>query len=188
MQAKQRNIKIFDITCDDAASFEALLSKNGTLIKNYLVVLKNPSEKCEDIAKKHSLRYIVDSGDFPKYSVSKKELLTPSSDIKEMTKEQTHETHKVETKTLRSGTSIEHAGSFTLFGRINSGARVEIDGEASIYGDIDGFLEVRGKFIIVKGKVSGSIIFNGEILENPLFDGGLKKVSNSGEKVVVEEM
>ncbi|MFW6308167.1 MAG: septum site-determining protein MinC [Campylobacterales bacterium] len=189
MQAKQKNIKIFDITCDDATSLDTLLTKNGALIKNYLVVLKECTKECENIAKKHSLRYIVDNGDFPKYSISKKEVISHETQVDENKSEDRNtQTHLVLNKTLRSGTSIEHTGSFTLFGRVNSGARIEVDGEVSIYGDIDGSLEVRGKFIILKGKVSGSIIFNGEILESSLFDGGLKKVAENGEKVVVEEI
>jgi septum site-determining protein MinC len=82
-------------------------------------------------------------------------------------------------KTIRSGEEIVHDGDVTIFGRVNSAAKVIAEGNIEVYGTIDGLVQSDGDYMIVKDLGKGHIIFNGDILEKELFDGNLKKVTYS---------
>lgn len=202
--AKQKNIKIFHIQIDDFDAFEKFFSKNAMLVKNYLIILDgNVTPEVKALLDKAGAVYIQNSAAFPKFSLIKKDTSesdTTPAQTKPQPQAVTQNTtnseppkqpacsKKIIDKTLRSGTEIEHAGPVAIFGRINNGARVVAQGELEVFGDIDGLVECEGAYMIVKGVVNGSIIFNGEIVEPSLFDGSLKKISTHENKLVVEEL
>lgn len=195
ISAKQKNIKIFHISTDSFDEFAELYKKNGALIRHYLIVLEGKeSGKIHSFLEQEGVLSLIKRDNFPKYSSLKQEISyekiekeRSSDKIQEVTTNP-HPSKMVINKTLRSGVEIEHIGPLTLFGRVNDGAKLSVKGDLEVFGDIDGFVECEGDYFILKGVIGGSVIYNGEILENQLFDGKLKMVTIKDGKVEVLEL
>lgn len=91
-------------------------------------------------------------------------------------------------KPVRSGEEIVHDGDITIFGRVNSAAKVLAAGNVEIYGCVDGVVECDGAYMILKEIGKGYVVFNGDILEKELFDGKLKKVTRSDDGPLVKDI
>lgn len=91
-------------------------------------------------------------------------------------------------KPIRSGEEIIHDGDVTVFGRVNSAAKVLAEGNVEIYGCIDGLVQCDGEYMVVKEIGKGYVVFNGDILEKELFDGKLKRVTCSETGAVVKDI
>ncbi len=91
-------------------------------------------------------------------------------------------------KPIRSGEEVIHDGDITIFGRVNSAAKVLAEGNVEIYGCIDGLVQCDGEYMVIKEIGKGYVVFNGDILEKELFDGKLKRVTRSETGAVVKDV
>jgi septum site-determining protein MinC len=80
-------------------------------------------------------------------------------------------------KPLRSGEEIITEDDIVVFARINSGAIIKTDGNAEIFGIVDGHIEVNGDYLILKNINKGEVIFNSESLDKTIFNGIIKKIT-----------
>lgn len=194
ISAKQKNIKIFHVSADSFDEFAELYRKNGALIRHYLVVLEGKeSDKIREFLEGEGVFSVIKKDGFPKYSSIKQDISSESAEKETYEKSQDGEKSQLPSKmiinkTLRSGVEMEHTGSLTLFGRVNDGAKLSVKGDLEIFGDIDGLVECEGEYFILRGFVRGSVIYNGEILDNELFDGKLKIATIKDGKAEVSEL
>jgi septum site-determining protein MinC len=196
MKAKQKNIRVFELNIENEDDFFSYMDKNIILLKDYLLLINGTlTSKMQE--------YLDEKGCCYK-SMQGCSLKLGAKEVRNQTKEESKpieivqyievEDEKSEPTTLtfhtpiRSGTIVEHDGDITIFGRVNSGAKVICGGNLSVFDMIDGIVECDGDYMILKDIQKGYAVFNGDILDKGLFDGTLKKITKSIDGPVVKEL
>ncbi len=199
MKAKQKNLRIFEIELTTDDDFFAYMEKNKILLKDFFLLIHGHIS--DDVVKyldKEGFCYKL-AKDCPIKTTSRQTSGEKSAIIeqKDTPKAQPARKHTViaeRVKTLviqqpiRSGVEVEHAGDVTIFGRVNSAAKVLAEGNVEVYGVIDGLVQCDGEYMIVKELGKGHIIFNGEILDREHFDGKVKKISYGKKGVEIKDL
>ncbi len=203
MRAKQKKIRVFDIFVENENSFFEYMKKNQILLKDYLLVVDGEvSEKIIDFLDSNGFCYILQAKCHIKMIDSPATTLNQSSNkneqeqkddkkiqiIKEVIVKKDASNTKVIKKPIRSGEVVESDSDIVIFSRVNSGAKVICEANASIFGEIDGVVEVNGEFLILKSINKGYVIFNGDILEKDDFDGRYKKVIKYEDGYKIEDL
>ncbi len=200
MKAKQKTIRIFDIEITNDEDFFAYMDKNLILLKDFFLLLNGQISDevkkylddhgiCFKIAKECNIK--ISS----KHNSSENRAIMPNKPKESKSSKETKiEIVKQRVKTLviekpiRSGTEIEHDGDITVFGRVNSAAKVIAEGNVEIYGIIDGLVQCDGDYMIVQELGKGHIIFNGDILDRDLFDKNVKKITKDKDGILVKDL
>jgi septum site-determining protein MinC len=196
MKAKQKNIRVFELNVENEDDFFSYMDKNIILLKDYMLLVNGTiTSKMQE--------YLDEKGCCYK-SMKDCSLKLGAKEIKKPTKEESKpieivqyvevEDEKAELTTLtfhtpiRSGTIVEHDGDITIFGRVNSGAKVICGGNLSVFDLVDGIVECDGDYMILKDIQKGYAVFNGDILEKELFNSTLKKITKSIDGPVIKEL
>jgi septum site-determining protein MinC len=205
IKAKQKTIRIFDIKIENEADFFPYMDKNLILLKEYLLILSGDvTPKITKYLDKNSICFMTTedcnlklktkSNNTTKSDImaKNKSSVTKSRDQITINSQPEDKMEKIETllieKPIRSGEEIVHNGDITIFGRVNSAAKVIAEGNVEVYGLIDGLVQCDGKYMIVKELGKGHIIFNGDILEREDFDGNLKKVTLTSDGISIKDV
>jgi len=201
MKAKQKRIRVFDIVVENEDKFFEFMDKNLILVKDYLLLISgNITQSVIDYLNNNSLCFVsMDDCHIKRVEGSSSEPIpvvqeqTKTSQPEVIIKEQIiHEKSENKTivlnKPIRSGEVVESDGDIVVFSRVNSGAKVICEGNVSIYDVIDGIVESYGDFMIVSKLGKGHIIFNGDILDKELFEGGTKKVIKTKDSFKIEDL
>jgi septum site-determining protein MinC len=198
MYAKQKKIRVFEILLKDEGDFFAYVEKNLVLLKEYLLLIKGDYvESVEKFLDMNGLCYLFIGECNLKNST---ELMKPQSvsesgnsivntsklDIGEVKKGSLPT--KIIDKPLRSGTIFEYEGDIVMFARVNSGAKIICESNVQLFDKIDGIVESNGDFMILKSIDKGSVVFNGDILEQNDFNGVIKRVVKTDSGYRVEEL
>ncbi len=201
MKAKQKTIRIFDIEITNDKEFFAYMDKNLILLKDFFLLLRGHiSDDVINYLKDHNFCFKAakdcnikisskhTSSDNRAIMAQKEKIAGKSSDKKEIqiVKERV-KTLFIE-KPIRSGTEIDHEGDVTIFGRVNSAAKVIAAGNVEVFGVIDGLVQCDGDYMIVKEVGKGHIIFNGDILDRDLFDGSIKKITKNKDEILIKDL
>ncbi len=202
MKAKQKTIRIFELDVEDESHFFDYMEKNIILLKDYFLLIHGtltPKMKeyleekgtCFKEAKSCRLKISSKSESIKKNDTIEK---IPASDApKKILLPQEEEEREQESTTLlyekpiRSGEEIIHEGDMTIFGRVNSAAKVLCSGNVQVFGRVDGLVQCDGEYMIAKEIGNGYIVFNGDILEKELFDGPLKRVTRSEDGPIIKD-
>jgi septum formation inhibitor MinC len=83
-------------------------------------------------------------------------------------------------KNLRSGEDINTDADVMITGRINSGAKVKTNGNATILDVVDGDVEAWGEYLVVKSIGKGTVSFRGVRVDKELLNGKAKLVTFDG--------
>ncbi len=208
MKAKQKNLRIFEIEIDDEAAFFPYMEKNLPLLREYLLLLGGEvSEEIERYLQEREICYLrseecrikphTRTPNDQKRAIIEQTPPAPAPEASGVTEPlPTASDHErpcaiaplVFERTVRSGEMIEHEGGVTIFGRLNSGAKVVARGAVEIYGDVDGMVECEGEYMILKRIGRGHVLFNGDILDAEAFDGTLKRVLKRGESFEIKDL
>ncbi len=202
MKAKQKNLRIFEIEVVSDDAFFAYMNKNEILLKDFFLLINGHiSDAVTEYLDSHGFCYKLAKDcriKIPsKQTSGEKRAIMESEEAAQKSaasprKQVSIVREAVKTLVLhqpvRSGVEITHEGDVTVFGRVNSAAKVLAEGNVEVYGVIDGLIQCDGEYMIVKELGKGHIIFNGEILDRELFDGNLKKVTYAKEGVVVKDL
>ncbi|OQX74494.1 MAG: hypothetical protein B6D59_02300 [Campylobacteraceae bacterium 4484_4] len=211
MKAKQKNLRIFEIEIENESDFFAYMEKNLILLREYLLMIGGivtpaihtylqeqqicyvESEKCnvKSFSKTNigTERGIIEQKSEPMTEMEE----TPAKTVTpEVDSRQDHPPEKPKTiifdRTVRSGEEIVTEGNVTIFGRLNSGAKVIAGGVVEIYGDVDGMVQCDGDYMIVRNLGRGHIIFDGNILDSEAFDGKMKKILKKDGMTVIKDL
>ena len=209
MKAKQKNIRIFELEVEEESHFFEYMDKNIILLKDYFLLIhgeltpkmqeyledKGTCFKTADSCKlklssksnTQEKRDIIEKESKEEKPAREPEQFQYPEEEQEPAIDETHKTLLFE-KPIRSGEAIVHAGDITIFGRVNSGAKVLCEGNVEVYGCIDGLVQCDGEYMVAKEIGKGYVIFNGDILEKELFDGTLKRVTRSEEGAVIKDI
>lgn len=188
MTVKQKNLRVFHITVDQKESFLLYLEKNKTLLMEFFLLIDGEvDEAIEQILADEGFCYKNISTCKLKFSSVKKELVVKEEVLQEKVLK---EKMKVYDRPIRSGEEINEELPITVFGRINSGAKLFCTQSVSIYGEIDGLVQCDGEYMVLQGlSKRGSLIFNGEIIEKELLKSGvLQKIIVKNNKLEVRDI
>ncbi len=196
MQAKQKNIRVFVLTIEDETEFFTYMEKNLILLKEYLLLLQGTvtSNITDYLNEKGCCYKVVDNCSIKLDLKEPKQETTPQKiEIVHYVQEEEHPTTPASaTKTfytpIRSGMVVEHKGDITVFGRINSGAKLLCEGNLSVYSMIDGVVECEGEYLILKEIGKGYAIFNGDIINKEQLDGKLKYITKGEEGYIMKDL
>ncbi len=202
MKAKQKNIRIFELEVEEEGAFFDYMEKNIILLKDYLLLIKGTltpkmrqyleeNGTCFKETKQCNIKFSSKDTSSKKRDIIEEEKPQEVVMVLEVEKEATSESIAktlLFEKPVRSGEEIVHDGDITIFGRVNSAAKVLCEGNVEVYGTIDGLVQCDGEYMIVKDIGKGYVVFNGDILEKDLFDGKLKRVTRSEEGAVVKDI
>ncbi len=201
MRAKQKNLRIFEINITNDQDFFAYMEKNLILLKDFFLFLQGKisddviaylDEKglCYKIAENCNIKIPSKQTTTENSAIISQEepknkpniALSTTRIVKEYIK-----TLLIE-QPIRSGREVIHEGDVTIFGRVNSAAKVIASGNVEVYGIIDGMVQSDGDYMIIKELGKGYIIFNGDILERELFDGSIKKVTKDKNGALIKDL
>ncbi len=201
MKAKQKTIRIFDIEITNDEEFFAYMDKNLILLKDFFLLLNgHVSEEVTTYLTKHN--FCFKAAKDCNIKISSKQSSSENRAIMSQKSEEKYNSstetkiqivkEKVKTlfieKPIRSGTEIEHDGDVTVFGRVNSAAKVIAAGNVEIYGIVDGLVQCDGDYMIIQELGKGHIIFNGDILDRDLFDKNVKKITKSKDGILIKDL
>jgi len=206
MKAKQKNLRIFYLEIESEEDFFTYMDKNFILLKDYfLMVDGNITPKIMDFLESKDMCYkLAEECNLKNFSKANTDAnngtIKKNSNPKvvEVTKYIISDTPQngstcdrtlLINKPVRSGEEIVHNGDVTVFGRVNSAAKVICTGNAKVYGLIDGLVQCDGDYMVVRDLgQKGFIIFNGDILDRVDFDGNLKKVIKTREGIEIKDI
>lgn len=173
MDIRQKNLRVFEIDIVDENEFFDYINRNLVILRRYLLFIKGlVTVDVFDFLDSTGLFYI---------DIRDLDITSISGHTKEIKLEP--EVHYIKreklviNKPLRSGEEIMIDDDIVIFSRINSGAVVKVNGNAEIFGIIDGYVEANGNFLILKEINKGEVVFNSESLDKKLFNGIIKKVT-----------
>jgi septum site-determining protein MinC len=202
VKTKQRNLRVFEIECEDVAVVRTYLTKNKALIDGLMVLLKgSKANECRSICEDEELCYaVVGKCENDRQSVPKKAIKAHEPVDEEKTEEKIVEIVEkiviqtvyvdrhaeviepksdkvVKFSTVRSGEDIVTNGDVAVFGRVNSGAKIKAEGSVEVFDTIDGLIECAGEYMLLKSIGKGTVMFAGNKLDAKSFDGKIKKVT-----------
>jgi len=187
MKLKQKNLKAFELTIDDEEQFRSYLSKNAPLMQGHLLVLTNsPTENLSAFLKEQNFCFVstenceLNSRKHQSVKVHEEPKLEEKPEP--IKSEEKIVTPLIEEKTIlhrpvRSGETINAKGDVVVFGRVNSGSLLNIEGNGEFFDIIDGTINCSGDYLILKSIGNGSVIFNSEIINKEALKGSLHLVT-----------
>ncbi|MDD2825553.1 MAG: septum site-determining protein MinC [Sulfurospirillaceae bacterium] len=159
----------------------------GNITKSIAFVLEQSGVCYKDITS-CSLRFGAIKKDIP---ADMKELHTEQHEKKEE-KPLVEQNKKLRIldRTIRSGEEIYETVPITIFGRVNSGAKIFCEESMNIYGIVDGLVECDGEYLIISGiSPRGNVIFKGEIIDKESVKlNVLQKITMRDSVIEIKEM
>jgi len=197
MKLKQQNLKAFELTIDDEEQFRSYLSKNAPLMQGHLLVLTNsPTENLSAFLKEQNFCFVstenCELNSRKRQSVRVQEEAKVEEKPEPIKKEEKIATPLVEKKTIlhrpvRSGETINAKGDIVVFGRVNSGSLLNIDGNGEFFDIIDGTINCNGDYLILKSIGNGSVIFNSEVINKEVLKSSLHLITYK-DGIIIKEI
>lgn len=191
MNVRQQNIKSFDIEIEDEVEFFTYFNKNLPLLQSHLMILRGKVSNGVKVYLQNKKVAFVDANEV-NISTKRAKKVEPQESVTKIepkVQEPTVEEKECEkslliSRTVRSGENIEHSADITIFGRINSGAKIIGEGNVQIFGIVEGEVQSQGDYILLQGiGNSGHVVLHDEKVE-PLEcaknDMTLVKLSSAG--------
>lgn len=196
LKAKQKNLRVFEITVTEHDELVAYIEKNFILLREYLLILEGSvTEQTQAYLNSKNLCFLDKAnciGNTVSHKNSQKNDAPSENDDKNVQNNQKNPCNShavVYNRPIRSGEEIITDQDVVIFGRINSGAKVITEGNLQLFGDLDGIIQVDGEFMLLQKISLGNAVFNGEILDKDKFNGSLKKITlNDDGNAVIEDI
>jgi septum site-determining protein MinC len=198
VKAKQKTLRIFDMTIEQEADFFPYMEKNLILLREYLLMLSGEvTPKIVDYLNQNNICFmqtkdchvkLSSKQNTPQQAPTREQISTNNPQKSVIVQESKIIKTLLLQKPVRSGEEIVHDGDVTIFGRVNSAAKVMAEGNVEIYGTIDGLVQCDGDYMIIKDIGKGYVVFNGDILDKDQFNGNLKKVTYSSVGVSIKDI
>jgi septum site-determining protein MinC len=198
MKVKQQNVKSFEFTVDEPEAFFKYIQTNLALFQGHLLILKG--DRVSDVLtflEDNSLCYVNATA----CELQTKKRQTPvvvapeNNKLTEKVEKKVVETSTVPLermvihRPLRSGEELVTNQDVTVFGRVNSGARIECKGNVEIFGLIDGTIIANGEYLLIQHVGSSGVVsFHAQTIDHQHFDGTLKKIMMKNDQLVIKEL
>lgn len=199
MIVKQKNLRVFYIKIEQVEEFLAYYVKNRILLKEFFLLIEGEENQAIlNLLDEDKVCYKFINSCNIKLLHVKKEALALEEQQEKVNKtlfdkepiEQPESKKGIITfnRPIRSGEEIHEELPVTVFGRINSGAKLFCAQSVAVFGDIDGLVQCDGEYLICSAITPrGHVIFNGEIIQRESLQGdGLKKIEFKENKLVIK--
>ncbi|OHE15510.1 MAG: hypothetical protein A2540_06585 [Sulfurimonas sp. RIFOXYD2_FULL_37_8] len=171
MKVKQYSVKVFEINIESQSSFLTFMDKNIIMLKHYLIYLRGEiTPAIEEYLNKNDITYTT------RLSLSDtkhQDLVLKQSDL------------KIIDEIVRSGQDIKVASDLLILNRVNSGAKLQVEGNLIITGVVDGMIFCNGDFMLVKTSSKAMIVFNGVEIDGSLLQNKFNKIIFNGDEIIV---
>lgn len=190
LKIQQHNLQVFFISKDnDFDELERFITKNKEMLKLYLMIVEDLSERLKDLLEKYEIDYIEPKNPhFGKkrlidkdISDLKQHLAMTTCDLnKNSTKKSVNQMNptanlanqstdsnlsyiksQVFTEIIRSGKEITGESDIVVFNRVNSGANIKSNKNVFVFGKCDGNIDCRGEYMVLSRIAKGKILFQG---------------------------
>ncbi|MDD3342170.1 MAG: septum site-determining protein MinC [Sulfurospirillaceae bacterium] len=200
MKVTQKNIRVFHIVIDEEALFLEYFRKNSILLKEFFLLVEgNITKSIAFVLEQSGVCYKDITSCSLRFGAIKKETTADTQQsygTQEAKQEdaqplaQENKKLKIFDRTIRSGEEIHEIFAVTIFGRVNSGAKVFCEDCMSIYGIVDGLVECDGEYLIINGiSPRGNVIFKGEIIDKEsVKQNVLQKITMRNSVIEIKEM
>jgi septum site-determining protein MinC len=200
MKVTQKNIRVFHITIDDETLFLEYFRKNSILLKEFFLLIEgNITKSVAFVLEQSGVCYKDINHCSLRFGVIKKETPVDEPELQAHQQEEKEEKQplhvedkklKVYDRTIRSGEEIHEVFPMSIFGRVNSGAKVFCEESMSIFGIIDGLVQCDGEYLMLSGiSPRGNVIFNGEIIDkDSIKQNTLQKITMRHSVIEIKEM
>lgn len=171
MKVKQYSIKVFEINIDSQSSFLSFMDKNIVMLKHYLLYLKGEiTPAIEEYLNANEITYTTH---LTLRGKTHQELVLKQSDL------------KIIDEIVRSGQDIKVQSDLLVLNRVNSGAKLQVEGNLIITGNVDGMIFCNGDFMLLKTSPKAMIVFNGVEIDGSLLQNKFNKIIFNGEEIIV---
>ncbi|RLA71860.1 MAG: hypothetical protein DRG24_04490 [Epsilonproteobacteria bacterium] len=171
MKVKQYSIKVFELTIESESSFLDFMEKNLILLKRYLIVLKGVvTPPINEYLDKNDISYTTNLNI---NNDTHQEQVIKQSDL------------KIIDTIVRSGQELKVNSDLLILNRINSGAKLHVEGNMIVTDIVDGLIVCNGDFMLIKTSSKALIIFNGVEIEGALLKNKFHKIRFNGEEVTI---
>jgi septum site-determining protein MinC len=171
VKVKQYSVRVFELTIDSEKTFLAFMDKNIVMLKHYLIYLKGEiTPVIEEYLISNEVTYTTH------LSVADnkhQELVLKQSDL------------KIIDEIVRSGQEIKVESDLLVLNRVNSGAKLYVEGNLIVTGTVDGMIFCNGDFMLVKTSPKAMIVFNGAEIDGSLLENRFNKIIFNGEEIIV---
>jgi len=171
VKVKQYSIKVFELTIEDETSFLDFLKKNLVLLKRYLIVIKGEMTlRIRRYLDHHQIAYTTN------LNISNnnhQEHLLKQSDL------------QIIDQIVRSGQEVKVMSDLLVLNRVNSGAKLHVEGNLIVTDVVDGLIECNGEFMLIKTSSKALIVFNGVEIEGSMLQNKFHKIRFNGDEVTV---
>jgi len=206
LQTKQSSVKVCEVTITDENEFIAFFDTNYNLFKDYLVVINGDmSEEIKEYMNTKGLSFLQNvtlpkgksrkpieqelENEKAKYLEAKKQFedeLSKLSTPKVVAPEPVEQRDlKVLDSLIRSGQELNIEGDLLLLNRVNSGAKIVIDGNLIITQIVDGAIRCNGNFMMLKASPKANIVFHNVEVDNSYLQNRLNRVELKNNEIVV---
>jgi len=195
LQTKQYSVQVCETSYTDEDKFISFFDTNYNFFQNHLIVInRDISEKIENYLNEKELKFLVNvtlpKGQTrkvtPKESQEEKDFEVEKNRYISARKELEEELLKLSKKTptnikvidslLRSGQELKVDGDLLLLNRVNSGARIIIEGNLIITQIVDGSIRCNGEFMMLKASSKANIVFHDVEVNNEFLKDRLSRV------------
>jgi len=171
VKVKQYSIKVFEINIESQSSFLTFMDKNIIMLKHYLIYLRGDiTPTIEEYLNSNEIAYTTHLNQSDK---KHQELVLKQSDL------------KIIDEIVRSGQDIRVQSDLLILNRVNSGAKLHVEGNLIITGNVDGMIFCNGDFMLVKTSPKAMIVFNGVEIDGSLLQNKFNKIIFNGEEIIV---
>jgi septum site-determining protein MinC len=171
VKVKQYSVRVFELTIDSQKAFFAFMDKNLVMLKHYLIYLKGEiTPAIEEYLNHNGVTFTTH------LSVSDnkhQELVLKQGDL------------KIIDEIVRSGQEIKVESDLLVLNRVNSGAKLYVEGNLIVTGTVDGMIFCNGDFMLVKTSPKAMIVFNGAEIDGSLLENKFNKIIFNGEEIIV---
>lgn len=190
LKIQQHNLQVFFISKDnDFDELERFITKNKEMLKLYLMIVEDLSERLKDLLEKYEIDYIKPKNTYfgkkrlidKDTSGLKQHLAVTTCDLnKNSTKKSVNQMNptanlanqstdsnlsyiksQVFTEIIRSGKEITGESDIVVFNRVNSGANIKSNKNVFVFGKCDGNIDCRGEYMVLSRIAKGKILFQG---------------------------
>ncbi len=172
MKVKQYSIKVFEINIESQNSFLAFMDKNIIMLRHYLIYLKGEiTPAIQEYLDTNDVTYTTHLN--LRGNKEQQELILKQSDL------------KIIDEIVRSGQDIRVESDLLVLNRVNSGAKIYVEGNLIITGIVDGMLFCNGDFMLVHTSPKAMIVFNGVEIDGSLLQNKFNKIIFNGDEILV---
>ena len=193
MKTKQSSVKVLDVTLTNNDEFVTFFDRNYIVFQNHLIVLHGESNAfIEKYLNDKKLNFMVNT-EFKKARPIKEIPIQETQTHKELPKKEeplvlepkAKTTLKVLDKLIRSGQELTIDTALLLLNRVNSGGKININGNLIITENVEGSIRCNGDFMMLKSSPKANIVFHEVEVDNKYLTERLNRVELKNNEITI---